>query len=143
MNKYRDCGLLLLRVGIGVMFIYHGYSKFFGGPQAWTGLGGAMGYLGIKFAPAFWGLMAAAAEFLGGILLIVGLGFKVILPLMFIDMVVAATMHFATKGGMSVASHAIELAIVFLSLIFIGPGKLSLDEAMKSCACQKKTGHAQ
>ena len=27
LDKYRDAGLLILRVGIGVMFVLHGYPK--------------------------------------------------------------------------------------------------------------------
>ncbi|MDD5155122.1 MAG: DoxX family protein, partial [Candidatus Omnitrophica bacterium] len=83
-GNYLDIGLLILRIGIGSMFIYHGAPKIFGGPQMWTNVGlMAMPGLGIKFAPAFWGFMAGFSEFAGGILIILGLFFRLacVLPL--------------------------------------------------------------
>ena len=40
-NRYRfhDLGLLLLRIGLGVVFVVHGFPKLAGGPAAWAGLG--------------------------------------------------------------------------------------------------------
>ena len=43
-------------------------------------------------------------------------------------MIVAALVHFSKGDGVNGASHAIELAIVFFGLIFIGPGKYSVDK---------------
>ena len=45
--------------------------------------------------------------------------------------VVAAISHLSRGDGLSGASHAIELGIVFLSLILIGAGKYSLDEKLR------------
>jgi putative oxidoreductase len=90
-------------------------------------LGKAMGTLGIHFLPVYWGFMAAFAEFAGGIFLITGMLFRPACLFLFIDMVVATSMHFGMKQGLGIASHAIEDGIVFLSLILIGPGKISID----------------
>lgn len=73
LDEHRDKGILMLRIGIGVMFMCHGFPKLTGGPEVWTKLGGAMSAIGIHFAPAFMGFMAAASEFGGGLLLILGL----------------------------------------------------------------------
>ena len=54
-DRYRDLGLLILRVGIGIMFLFHGLPKLTGGPAFWGQLGMATNFLGIGFAPAFWG----------------------------------------------------------------------------------------
>ena len=44
-------------------------------------------------------------------------------------MIIASLVHLLDpKQGINEASHAIELGIVFLSLIFIGPGKYSIDK---------------
>ena len=135
LNKYKDTGLLVLRIGIGCMFIYHGFPKIFGGPQMWTNVGlMAMPGLGIKFAPAFWGFMAAFSEFAGGILIILGLFFRPACVLLLITMAVATHTQLTTSG-MLAASQPIEDGILFLSLIIIGPGKYSLDEKLP-CACK-------
>ncbi|MBN1556659.1 MAG: DoxX family protein [Lentisphaerae bacterium] len=126
----RDTGLLILRLGIGIMFMLHGYPKLTGGAESWTGLGQAMGTFGITFAPAFWGFMAALAEFGGGICLILGVGFKIACILMGITMLVAAAMHLNKGDGIPGAAHAIELMVVFLGLLFTGPGRFSLGKAI-------------
>jgi putative oxidoreductase len=128
LGKYRNTGLLLLRLGIGVMFIIHGFPKLAGGPNGWTGLGGSMKVIGIDFLPIFWGFMAAATETFGGFLLAVGLFFRPALILLIFTMIIAALVHFGKGDGLGGASHAIELGIVFFGLIFIGPGKYSVDK---------------
>jgi putative oxidoreductase len=128
LDKYRDFGLLLLRVGIGVMFmVYHGWPKLIGGPERWAALGEAMGGLGVTFAPVIWGFLAAVAETLGALLLVLGLFTRYALFFLFFTMVVAAMFHLGRGDGVKGAAHAIEIGIVFLSLMFIGPGKYSLD----------------
>lgn len=128
LGKYRNTGLLLLRIGLGVMFIIHGFPKLSGGPNGWTGLGGSVKVIGIDFLPIFWGFMAAATETFGGFLLIVGLFFRPALILLIFTMIIAALVHFGKGDGLAGASHAIELGIVFFALIFIGPGKYSVDK---------------
>ncbi len=132
LDKYKNIGLLILRLGLGGMFIFHGAPKLFGGPERWESLGAALAVFGIKFAPAFWGFMAAFAEFVGGICVILGFFFRPACMLLTITMIVGATMLLSGGNGLGRAAHAIEDGIVFLSLIFIGPGKYSLDEKLKS-----------
>ena len=38
--------------------------------------------------------------------------------------------HFGMQDSFAKASHPIEAAIVFISLLLIGPGKISLDELL-------------
>lgn len=128
LGKYRNTGLLLLRIGIGVMFIIHGFPKLAGGPKGWEGLGGSMKVIGVDFLPVFWGFMAATAETFGGFLLIVGLFYRPACMLLVFTMIIAAMVHFGKCDGLGGASHAIEMGIVFFSLIFIGPGKYSVDK---------------
>lgn len=126
--RFRDEGLLLMRLGLGVMFLLHGGPKLVGGPEKWAQIGRAVGYLGIHFFPHGWGLLAALSEFGGGLCLILGLFFRPAALLMAGTMAVATTMHFGKGDGLMVASHAIELGIVFVSLALIGPGRYSIDK---------------
>lgn len=127
LSKYSDLGLLILRVIVGSMFLYYGRPMLFGGPAKWAQVGQAMGALNIHFWPAFWGFMAGFAEFFGGICLILGLFFRPMCMLLVFTMAVAANMHLRKGEGLFGAGHAIEDGVVFLSLIFIGPGRYSLD----------------
>lgn len=119
-------GLLILRIGIGIMFITHGTPKLLGGPEYWKAIGENMQYLGITFAPVFWGFMGGFAETIGGLCLILGIFYRPACMLLFITMIVASTRHLALGEGLGEASHAIEAAILFLSLLFIGSGKFRL-----------------
>lgn len=127
LDRYRNFGLLFLRVGMGVMFMYHGGPKLYGGPEKWAKLGTAMNQLGIHSMPVFWGFMAAFAEFFGGIGLMLGFFFRPACALLCFTMIVAATKHLVGAESLGAASHAIEAGIVFFSLLFIGPGDHSID----------------
>ena len=129
LSKYRDLGLLVMRLGLGVMFLYHGIPKLMGGPEAWTNIGGAMSNFGIMFAPAFWGFMAAVSEAGGGVCLILGLALRPACLFLLATMFVAVTFHLGRGDILLEASHAIEDGIVFIGLFIIGPGKYSLDKS--------------
>jgi putative oxidoreductase len=131
LERYKDEGLLIIRIGLGIMFILHGLPKMTGGPERWIQVGGAMANLGINFAPAFWGFMAAFAELVGGACLLLGLFQQIACLLIAFTMLVAAIFHLKRGDGLMGASHAIEVGIVFLGLIFIGSGKYSFDALFK------------
>ncbi len=129
---------MILRLGFGAMFIFHGLPKMLGGQQSWEHLGAAMTNYGITFLPSFWGFMAAFSELVGGICLILGFIFRPACFLLAFTMATAAFMHLASGDGLLGASHAIEDGIVFLSLIFTGPGKYSVDTSLKHYFHRKK-----
>lgn len=118
-----DLGLFVLRLGVGAMFLAHGLPKLMGGPETWEKLGGAMAFFGITFWPAAWGLMAALAEFLGGIALMTGFFVRPFAALMLVVMIVALRMHLRLGHDFNAWSHAAELGIVFLSLVILGSGR--------------------
>jgi hypothetical protein len=62
LGNYRNFGLLIIRVGLGLMFIYHGLPKLAGGVETWRGLGYINQNVGIPFCRYFGALMAAATE---------------------------------------------------------------------------------
>jgi putative oxidoreductase len=127
LGKLRDLGLLLMRVGIGVAFIVHGSGKMFGGPELWQQLGLNVIPFGITFMPAFWGFMAAFAEFAGGILFVLGFLFRPAALLLLITMVVATYTLYKNGQDFTAYSHPLKMGFVFLGLLFVGAGKYSLD----------------
>jgi len=127
-----DLALLVLRVGIGISFVYvYGWAKISGGPAQWADLGQNMALFGITFWPTFWGFMAAATEFVGGLCLMLGLLFRPVLGLLLVVMTVAFTSHIAAGEG---PWHATEMATVFVALLLTGPGRYSLDAVLFSSA---------
>jgi len=129
LTKFRDCGLLFLRLALGAFYLsVHGWHKLAAGSHEWHDIGLAMYYVGIRFAPVFWGFMAALSETLGCVLFIVGFLFRPACFLLFVTMFVASAMQLGKHEGLETASHSIELAILFFSMLFIGPGKYSIDK---------------
>lgn len=128
LGKYSNFALLAMRAGVGFMMIMHGYPKMLGGPERWGKLGESMANFGITYAPEFWGFMAAFAETIGGVLLMLGYFTRPAALLLLLTMVVAATKHLMSEDGLMKASHSIELAFVFLGLFILGAGRYSIDK---------------
>ncbi len=128
LNNYRNTGLLLGRVGLGAMMMFHGMPKLMGGPEKWAGIGSSMHNFGIDFLPAFWGFMAGFAEGIGGLLIVLGLLFRPAALLIIVTLAVALKHHLSAGDGLMGASHAIETGLAFVMLLFLGPGKYSVDK---------------
>jgi len=130
-TRTTDLGLLVLRLGLGSMFLYHGWPKVSGGPETWAKVGAATGQLGFHAIPTVMGALAAASEFGGAILLITGLFVRPAAFFMLCTMFVAASMHLGNGDGLATASHAIEDGVAFLSLLIAGGGAFSLDRRLR------------
>lgn len=130
-GRWLDTGLLILRLGFGLGFVYfHGWSKLRGGPERWAGIGDAVEHLGIGFGFTFFGFLAAVAEAIGGLLIALGLFFRPAALLVAGTMLVAWTMHVRTGNG--TPAHAFKNLWVALGLSMIGPGRYSLDHWLAS-----------
>jgi putative oxidoreductase len=128
--KYRDAGLLFLRIGLGVAFMIHGLPKLAGGPKVWKGIGSAMGNIGIHQWPEVWGFLAAVTEGIGGVLLIIGVFYRPICVLLAFTMTIA-TLQLTSDGksrDFKIYSHPLKMAVVFIGLAFVGPGRFSVDK---------------
>lgn len=127
--KYRDTGLLILRLGLGAAFIMHGLPKLTGGMDDWTKYGKAMAIIGIDFAPTFWGFMAAVTEGIGGVLLILGAFYRPICLMLAFTMTMATlTLALPKNRDFKLYSHPLKMAFVFIGLACIGPGRFSVDK---------------
>jgi len=129
-GKFTDFGLLVLRLGLGTMFILHAMPDLQAGPAKWELLGTAMFEIGVDFYPVMWGFAAALAQLAGGIMLIAGLLFRPACLVLLFVMFVAANLHVAQLQGFEAASHPIEIGIVLFSLLILGPGTLSIDNSL-------------
>ena len=122
-----NAGLLVLRIGIGIIFIFHGFPKLMGGVETWTQLGSTMSVMGITFAPAIWGFMAAATEVGGGLFIIFGLLHRLVALMLIFTMVVALLVHVSAGDPFAVYSNALKALVVFVAFAISGPGVYSLD----------------
>ena len=125
LDRYRDAGLLLLRLGFGMSFFwYHGLPKLLGGPEGWTRTGAAVGHVGITSGHEWWGLAAALSESVGGLLFAAGLFFRPVCLAMLGVMTFATIEQF--HRPMPAPEHALKNAFVFAGMFLIGPGRFRL-----------------
>ena len=120
-----DAAQMGMRTAIGVIFIVHGFTKF-GNP----GFGGWISSMGI---PTEMQIPIALAEFIPGILLIIGVLTRISASLISIVMLGAI---FLVKGALSLTGeHGYELDLILLAaclvVIVAGPGRISLSYLLK------------
>lgn len=128
MIRFEHAALLLMRAGLGALVCYHGHPFFTGGPPAWAEIGKAIQAVGVPFHFPVFGFLAALALFFGGMFVALGLFTRVWSLAIGLTLVVAAVSQFQGPDGFEASTHALALAIVFISLFSLGPGRYSLDE---------------
>tara|TARA_R100001143_G_scaffold52481_2_gene47662 strand:+ start:25921 stop:26316 length:396 start_codon:yes stop_codon:yes gene_type:complete len=123
-NKYFDVAPLLLRIGVGVIFIVAGWGKLNG----IEGVEGFFGNLGIPL-PGIMAWVVAIVEFVGGIMVLLGAYARIPYVLLACVMIVALL---TTKlgGEFSAARLDMMLLLANLSLYFMGSGKYSVDDRL-------------
>ena len=117
-----DWAVLILRVGISLLMVTHGYaklSKFISGDHAFAdpiGIGEELSLM-----------LTIGAEFFCSILLIIGLASRaVLIPLLFTMLVVLFIVH--ANDPFDKKEHALLFIIPYITLLFTGPGRFSLDK---------------
>jgi putative oxidoreductase len=127
-------GVLALRIPVGIIFAAHGAQKLFGwfGGYGLEGTGQWMASIGL--APGvLMALLAGAAEFFGGLALVLGLLVRPAAAALAVAMVVAIlSVHIV--NGLFVAKNGYEYALALLAvavaLLVAGAGRGSLDRAL-------------
>ncbi|MBN9329119.1 MULTISPECIES: DoxX family protein [unclassified Comamonas] len=127
-------GALALRIPVGIIFAAHGAQKLFGwlGGYGLDGTGQYFGSVGLN--PGYlMALLAGAAEFFGGLALILGVLVRPAAAALAFAMLIAIfAVHigngfFMDKGGYE---YALALFAASLSLLFSGGGRFSVDHAL-------------
>jgi len=130
-----DWGLLILRLTLGIIFITHGWPKL--NPNSPTkgtaGFGGFLKKMGVPL-PMFFAWVVALLETVGAVLLILGLGTR-ILGVGFAIIALVATLlakiRFMKVGFIAQQATGWEFDFSLmgssLALVFLGAGTLALD----------------
>ena len=137
-----DFALLLIRMMLAAIFIYHGGQKLFGwfGGHGLAGTAVFFAHLGIPH-PTLAVILSGATEFFGGLALLFGLGLRLAaIPMAFNMAVACLTVHRgafdATKGGME---YPLTLFVVLLAMVILGPGRFTLCRGYL-CKCTPGAG---
>jgi len=130
-----DCGLLLLRITVGLVLAGHGCQKLFGifGGRGLTATG--KGFEALGYHPGkFFAVLGGLSEFLGGLGLALGLftplAAAALIAVMINAMVTVTAAHglWAMNGGLE---YSMCIAAVALAVAAVGPGRLSLDRPFR------------
>ena len=123
----RDVALLLARLGLGVIFIAHGWQKVRVKGMATTAVG--LDQVGVP-APVVATYYATCVELIGGAALIAGLFTVVAATLLFVDMLGAFVFVHATHGVfVDYGGYELVLALGLAALLIavFGAGRYSID----------------
>ncbi len=128
LGKYRETGLLLIRASIGLIFIILIAPVLWSGQGSWEHFGAAMRHLDFHSHYEFWGFVGALLGCVGGVLMILGIFFRLGVLLTLAITLVHLVGVWDSHGDFLARLPALEMAILLLSLLFIGPGKYSVDK---------------
>lgn len=135
MDRFKEYGMVFIRIALGLVFIAHGGQKLFG-LFGGKGLSSTIGFMNMMgFHPAvFWGAMLACAEFFGGLFSLLGLFTRWAgLSLAIVMAVAVFAVHL--KNGLFMSNKGFEFAgsllCMAITLIIYGGGKLSIDNFLQ------------
>ena len=117
----RDVGLLVLRVGVGLMMALHGFGKV---KDLLAGEFGFPDPLGIGALPSL--ILAALAEFACALLVVAGVKTRWSAIPVVLSMLTAAFVFHASDGWEKM-EYPLLFAVPFLALVFTGGGRFSVD----------------
>ena len=111
--KNYEIGALVLRVVLGITFFIHGLAKFQGGIENTVGWFASIGLPGVL------AYAVASVELVGGILLIIGLGSRVvsaILALLMIGATLKVKLAIGFLGNGQMAGYELDLALLAMAV---------------------------
>jgi putative oxidoreductase len=123
LDRLQPLGLLVLRLVLGSVMTVHGYHKVFGGMQHFEQMLHGMGI------PPWMAYLVAAAEFGGGILVLLGFLTRFAAIAILIDMTVAILKVHLHNGltGQGGYEFPLGMAAIALALVCFGAGPIAVD----------------
>lgn len=128
-----DYGLLIIRLVLAAVFIFHGSQKVFGafGGPGMQGFTSMLESMKVPM-PQVSAWVSALTELVGGAIMLIGTGARLAGILMCINMIVAiALVHYkafsAQHNGME---YPLTLGCVCLGIALTGPGRITLDRML-------------
>lgn len=117
-------GILFIRLALALVFITHGFVKL-------QDMGSTVGFFASLGLPAFLAWLVALLEFVGGIMILIGLGTGVVGILLSLVMVGAIYLVKFQAGFLAGYAFDLVLLLSLLSLVFTGSGDYSVRKFFK------------
>lgn len=132
LNSVVNIAGLILRIGLAVIFLVHGYPKLFGGPafpKGPTDFAKVLVKLKIP-APEFFAWAVAVLEFVGGVFILIGFLTPLVSLLLSIEILISITKIYWKAGFVGGWEFKFAQLVISLALLFLGPGQWSVDGAL-------------
>lgn len=127
LGKFDFLGLLLLRLGVGGVLCFHGFPLLTAGASIWKQIGTPMQLLQVSSGHAVWGLISVMIQVFGGLAIVIGL-FTRASALLAAIVIGFSLGQFIAQGQPWLETLVVaQLCLACLSLVFTGPGRLSID----------------
>lgn len=123
LDRLQPLALLVMRLALGAVMLVHGYHKVFGGLHHHAQVVASLGL------PAWTSYLSSFTEFLGGLLILIGLLTRFAAFAICIDLSVAIWKVHFHNGLLGTGGYEFPLALATLAfaLIFFGSGPIALD----------------
>lgn len=130
LDRLQPLAILFMRLALGAIMVNHGYHKVFGGLHHHAQFVASLGL------PSWLGYVSAFTEFLGGLLILVGLFTRAAAFAVCIDLSVAiwkVHLHNGLVGSPDRPGYEFALAASALAfaLIFFGGGPIAIDHVLR------------
>jgi putative oxidoreductase len=122
-DKLQPLSLLVLRIALGIIFLYHGY------PKLMHTHGNLQGVFVEHGLPGYFAYVSGILETFGGALLLLGLFTRVAALLLAIEMCVAIWKVHSLHGIYAVRDYEFPLALAAACFVLatVGAGSISID----------------
>jgi len=127
LESLKPVALLLLRLALGIIFIFHGYPKLFTHTHETM-----QGFEHMGF-PGYFAYIAGVFEFFGGLVIIFGIFTRIAGLLLFCEMAVALLRVHIPQGPITQVKNyefPLILATACFALATVGAGMISLDHVV-------------
>ena len=124
-DRKKDMGLLVMRLGLAAVLLWHSVPKLIGGAPAWKNVGTTLDFINLGLPVSFMGLLSLSLETLCSIGLLLGYGFRLSCSVLFVLLFLYSINYF-NVAYKTLMMWSLALTSVFLGLVFTGPGRYSL-----------------
>ena len=124
-DRKKDTGLLIMRLAIAAVLLWHSLPKLIGGVPAWKSLGTTLDFINMGLPVSFLGLLSLALETVCSISLVVGYFFRLSNFVLFVLMLLYSINYF-NVAYKTLMMWSLALTGVFLGLVLTGPGRNAL-----------------
>ena len=125
-NRKIHSGLLIIRLGLTGVLLWHALPKLFDGLQQWQNVGLGLSTLNVGLPPVILGFTVLILEALGGVSFVFGYFFRGACIVLFIIFGFYFFLYLQKPGYGTLMLWSLGLAFVFLGLVYVGPGRYSI-----------------